>query len=133
MSDSTSRAGSPPVDGQDHDRMEGTGADVSVNIDAYGGTILHDNHTELGVDVVGQAHDRIDAEMENNGTLPDGDVPEVSANSPFNLQDHGISGEFMDTTPDNPLDGRPMLADGNDPPTDLLGMLPELGFCLVPR
>lgn len=126
-------ADSPSVDGQEHDRMEGTGADTSVVIDNQRGDRPNMDHPESGVDIVGQAHDRIDTEMDNNGTSPHGERPEVSADGPSNLEDNGSSEEPMDTTPDNPLVEMPMLADGADSSTRDLGILPTLSIYHVPR
>lgn len=126
-------ADSPPVDGQEHDRMEGTAADASAARDNQRGDRSDTNHPASGVDLGGQAHDRIDTEMDNNGTSPHGDTPEVSADGPSNPHDSGTSEEPMDTTPDNPLVEMPMLADGADSATRDLGILPELSLYVVPQ
>ena len=131
MNATTSTAEGPSVDGQDHDRMEGTTTDTSVTIDEQGGNRPDRNHSASGADIVGQAHDRIDAEMDNNGALSGGDMPEASANGPLGHQDNGMSEESMDTRPDNPLVGMPVPADGADPSTHLLGIPPKLTLCYV--
>ena len=126
MDASNSIPESAPVDGQDHDRVEGTTTDTPGTMDDQGGNRPDRDHSASGVDIVGQAHDRIDAEMDNNGTLPDRDAAEALTNGSSHFQDNGMSEESMDTTPDNPLMGMPVLPDGADPSAHLLGIPPKL-------
>lgn len=132
MNAATSNAEAPSVDGQDHDRMEGTATDTSVTIDDQRGNRPDRNHSASGIDIVGQAHDRIDAEMGNNGALPNGNVPEASAISSSGHPDNDMSEELMDTTPDNPLVGMLVLADEANPSIHPSGILPKLSLFQTP-
>lgn len=118
-------ADSPSVDGQGHDRMEGTAAETSVATNNQRGNGPDMNHPESGINVAGQAHDRIDTEMDNSGASPHGETPEFPADGSSNLQDNGTSEEPMDTTPDNPLAEMPMLTDGTNSSTRDLGTPPK--------
>ena len=112
------------IDGQNHDRMEDTIIDASRTVDDQHHNRQHINHAATGVDIVGQAHDRIDAEMENSGTLPNGHVPEASASAPGDLLDSGTTAEVMDTTPDSASAESSMPVDVMAPSTHLLGTCP---------
>ena len=112
------------VDGQNHDRMEDTITDASRTVDDQYHNRQHINRAATGADIVGQAHDRIDAEMENSGTLPNGHVPEASASAPRDLLDSGTAADVIDTTPDSASAESSMPADVMAPSTHLLGTCP---------
>lgn len=114
-----------PAAGQDHDRMEGTTTGIPGAMDDHGGHRPDRDHSASGLGIVGQAHDRIDAEMDNNGTLPDRDVAEALTNGSSPFHDNDMPEESMDITPDNPLMGMSVLADGADPSSHLLGIPPS--------
>lgn len=105
--------------------MEGTAAETSVATNNQRGNGPDMNQPESGINVVGQAHDRIDTEMDNSGASPHGETSATLADGPSNLQHNGTLEEPMDTTPDNPLVEMPMLTDGASSSTRDFGTPPE--------